>query len=364
MSVLVQVTAIRGEPPHGRASVHLRQDDWEQESRTSRRWQWQHTFEALRLEAGARLTISLHSDGQQLAKRKIGLRKLCGHAEWPSDSQSDLEKTIQLGDAAVTCRFQITWPPDLAALSSAEKQRWAKGADKALSASADLDAGLDAAARKLAALGCHEVFWQDLQSLIGWDIVLICDDSGSMSTRTENGTRWQELKRSVELLVNLCCALDSDGIDVLFLNRRGKHNVTSMAQVADLFKAEPSGSTPLAKALSEALGRKTEKPMLVILATDGVPDSMERFVAALEARPDDVYVSLLACSDNDDEVGYLNALDDRLPRLDVLDDYHSERREVQRVQGNVDYTLGDHCARMLLGAVFDKYDKLDEVRFA
>ncbi len=47
--------------------------------------------------------------------------------------------------------------------------------------------------------------------------------------------------------------------------------------------------------------------------------------------------------------------------MDVLDDFTSELKEVQRRHGNanVPYTLGDHVARYMLGSVFDAYDKLD-----
>ncbi len=59
--------------------------------------------------------------------------------------------------------------------------------------------------------------------------------------------------------------------------------------------------------------------------------------------------------------GYLNKLDAEIKNLDVLDDFSSELKEVQRRHGNanVPYTLGDHVARYMLGSVFDAYDKLD-----
>lgn len=70
-------------------------------------------------------------------------------------------------------------------------------------------------------------------------------------------------------------------------------------------------------------------------------------------------MSILACSDNDNEVGYLNKLDQDIKNLDVLDDFTSENKEVQRRHGGTaPYTLGDHVARYMLGPVFPAYDKV------
>lgn len=71
--------------------------------------------------------------------------------------------------------------------------------------------------------------------------------------------------------------------------------------MADLFEATPSGSTPLGAVCFEAFARLTpERDLLVLVATDGVPDSLPEFRNVLLKRSKDrIFVSILACSDND-----------------------------------------------------------------
>ncbi len=120
--------------------------------------------------------------------------------------------------------------------------------------------------------------------------------------------------------------------------------------------------TPLGEACQKAFSLLGTKPLLVLVATDGVPNSLELFTQALKTRnADRIFVSILACSDVDSEIGYLNQLDKTVKHLDVLDDYKSEKKEVSRRNpafGEM-YTLGDHVARYFLGSVFVKYDQLD-----
>lgn len=75
-----------------------------------------------------------------------------------------------------------------------------------------------------------DYFALKLRQLEGFEIVLICDDSGSMSTPVRPGmsdkatpeairaaafqpasTRWQELKQSVGIIVDLAAVMDKDG---------------------------------------------------------------------------------------------------------------------------------------------------------
>lgn len=80
-----------------------------------------------------------------------------------------------------------------------------------------------------------------------------------------------------------------------------------------------------------------------------------------ERNADQIYVGVLKCSDNDNETGYLDQMDRQLRNFDVIDDFESERREVQQKQGpNFNYTPGDQVARFLLGPIFPRYDNMDE----
>ena len=214
----------------------------------------------------------------------------------------------------------------------------------------------------------------DLMTLGQFDIVLVLDDSGSMSTATENGTRWSELKGMATPIVELGSLLDSDGIDVIFLNRGTRRNVRSINDIQDLLVNPPQYRTPLSNKVREAMSLAKGKPQLILIMTDGEPytvddqrdpnfDSVHVFrrVLEVERNSDLAYVSILKCSNNDDDTGYLDVMDKQLRNLDVIDDYVSERNEVLRKQGpNFQYTPGDNIARFLLGSIFPRYDNMDE----
>ena len=67
---------------------------------------------------------------------------------------------------------------------------------------------------------------QDLVVLEDYEIVLILDDSRSMrlssvptGDRRSATSRWDELRESASLLIELACCFDTSGVDVFFLNR-------------------------------------------------------------------------------------------------------------------------------------------------
>ncbi len=63
-------------------------------------------------------------------------------------------------------------------------------------------------------------------------------------------------------------------------------------------------------------------------------------------------MTFLACTDNLQDVAYLSNWDKSLPNVDVLDDYHSERAQIQRVHGpTFPFSFGDYIAKAILGAV-------------
>lgn len=334
MYVLVKLKLLQsGLPPGTFFTVNL--DGWCQSAMLNT-----DSLEALRMDERSKIKFELSNIFGKTGKRTFTLAKLI-----KNQTEDHFQREIKFRVGIVLFQVDLSWSPE----------------DRA--AFFQTFEAADPAYDDLRELGCHDVFLQDLQQLRGFDIVMICDDSGSMKQRTENGTRWSELKDSVEALVKLCVKLDPDGIDIEFLNRKGRSNVKDAKSVKKLFKDGPSGSTRLAEAFARAVARKSQRPMLIIIATDGEPDSMSSFVAQLRRRPEDVYVSFLACTDSEKEVAYLDRLDNELPRVDVLDDYFSEREQVRLVHPQADYTLGDHCARMLLGPVFEKYDNLDLVSF-
>ena len=228
-------------------------------------------------------------------------------------------------------------------------------------------AGLDAdnfRMQKLQALAAQYEIRADwvakLRQLESFDIAVLCDDSGSMSTACAGGgapanpyapipTRWDELRNTVSMVVQLASALGPRGVDVHFLNRPPLLGVTDAAQLAPAFAFPPRGFTPLARAFQGVLAARraagAERNLLLLIATDGQPTDdggsvrIPEFLRVLAAKERNVFVQIMACTDDDEAIEWMNQADDQIPRVDVCDDFHSERREVLRAQG-----AGFHCA--------------------
>jgi len=196
-------------------------------------------------------------------------------------------------------------------------------------------------------------FISRLRALEGFTIVMICDDSGSMNTPVAaapgaspfatRSTRWTELCETVGVVCELATALTDRGVDVHFLNRPPMAGVSQAQQLQVAFAHQPpQGFTPLTPALRHVLEANREalreRKLLVIIATDGQPtDSngnvdIASFLNLLRGKPANCFVQIMACTDDEESVAYLNEADRDIERLDVTDDFRSERKEVQRAQ--------------------------------
>ena len=238
---------------------------------------------------------------------------------------------------------------------------------------------------------------EDLGGLIRFEISIVIDDSGSMTLNNGSGmSRWDELKSVIKIIINLAGCLDADGIDIYFLNREIdpdlllEHQRNALAGILDkfgnlnkrvvpkvrtyediewAFQQKPRGYTPLEETIAPLLVMGG-KPGLILVPTDGMPTDRQgnvlraEFEKSLKNR--DVSkscIGILACSNREEDIGYLNGMDKRVKFLDVIDDYASERVDVLKKQkSGFRYSLGDHVARLLLGPTNDKYDKQDEKR--
>merc|ERR1712224_734765 len=90
-----------------------------------------------------------------------------------------------------------------------------------------------------------------------FEMVVIADDSGSMTLPApppecrklgvSTPSRWDELKHTVSLMVDLGCCFDKSGIDVHFLNRGSIKGVAGSAdpRFVQAFRNNPNGRTPL-----------------------------------------------------------------------------------------------------------------------
>jgi len=218
-----------------------------------------------------------------------------------------------------------------------------------------------------------------LRQLEGFAIVMICDDSGSMATPVSEGgdpyakrrSRWDELCSTASIVCELGTALTERGVDVHFLNRPPLLNVTSASQMNAAFSfAPPAGFTPLTRALQHVLSSYREalreRKLLIVIATDGQPTDdagrtdIPSFLNTLRSTPATCFVQIMACTDDEESVAYLNEADRDIPRLDVMDDYRSERDEVRKNYGpKYAFSFGDYVVKALLGPVDPTFDRID-----
>ncbi|CAF0829068.1 unnamed protein product [Rotaria sordida] len=223
-----------------------------------------------------------------------------------------------------------------------------------------------------------------LRALEGYEIVFIVDDSGSMNTPLgditgpydRNPTRWDELRQTVSIVADIASVFDPDGIDIFFLNREPMRHVKSSEELVHIFAVQPEGPTPILRVLRHILQEKQleiqERKLLILIATDGVPTnengqqdtkSLEHALRHERNPINRIPVTIIACTDDNECIGYLNNWDKKIPNLDVADDYKSERQEIQKVQGkNFPFSFGDYVVKVLMGAVDDWFDTLDERR--
>jgi hypothetical protein len=213
---------------------------------------------------------------------------------------------------------------------------------------------------------------KDLLVLQNYDIVVIADDSGSMKRRTDLGTRWSELKDTLGLLIEIAVCFDADGIDVYFLNRDDIKGVRSARdpRLESAFARGPSGRTPLAETINRMLREQSfTKPLLILVATDGLPDGslwdsgVRRVEKEIRNSINDprkrVHYQMLPCSDKDEDIAWMNDLDEKFKEVDTTDDYETEKAEVLRVGLARKFDRSDWIMKALLGPVSKKYDAWD-----
>ena len=75
-----------------------------------------------------------------------------------------------------------------------------------------------------------------------------------------------------------------------------------------------------------------------------------------------VHVSFIMCTDEDNIVeAYDKYFDKGIINVDIVDDYKSESRQIQKVQGKkFRFTHGDYIVKLMLGSIDPNIDKLDE----
>lgn len=152
-------------------------------------------------------------------------------------------------------------------------------------------------------------------------------------------------------------------------------NIRNVQEFLTLFRQyQPKGYTPLSRALDQVLRDNlnlvnNERKLLIIIVTDGEPtddrgnSDISGFKKCLESRKpaDRIFTSIIACTDQDDSMDYLNRMDRTLKNLDVLDDYRNEKKEISKKRGpSYPFSYGDYVVKALIGSVDKSLDQMDE----
>jgi len=233
------------------------------------------------------------------------------------------------------------------------------------------DAADDRLQRLRQACVAHEIradFAAKLRQLEGYDIVFLVDDSGSMSSRTTGtATRWSEVQQFANCVVEIATCLDPDGIvpDDSWI-ARGLRTWNRYRRLKVHLSPRPMAGL-LSAAVRSILHDKAES-----IAKENAPRNCNRWAAVwrrcdVSKHPDAKATKCIRdpspASEDEKAVGYLNEFDKNIPRVDVCDDFVSERREVLAARGpSYPFSFGDYVVKVLLGSIDSFFDQLDEKR--
>lgn len=210
-------------------------------------------------------------------------------------------------------------------------------------------------------------------------VVLLCDDSSSMSSKLpEEGTdpfaptlstRWLQLKRLAAGIIDLVTVVKHEGIDLYFLNRSPYLNVESITGLQSVFSSPPKGETPLIAALHRIVEDNTHitGKLLIVVITDGAPTdgSRQELFNALTyiTGSGNIHVSFAECTNQVEEMEYLDQWDGCIKNFDNTDDYREELQRVRNAQGaQFKFTFTDYIVKILLATFNRWYFSLDQSR--
>jgi len=257
-------------------------------------------------------------------------------------------------------------------------------------------------------IAMNPIYMEKLLQLKNFDIVVICDDSGSMSYPSDyqpipglEQSRFDELENTIKKIAMIGNVIDNNGIDLIFLNNGIHKNVRDDASVSRIFNQVRFGGTPLCTAyrkfikmyypntydkarnqgiipttnITKSLGLRKQtvhagvdstKPILLIIATDGEPsDGSPAYLRKLmeDLNPPTLYRSILACTGDESVLSFLKSMD-TLDRTDVTDDFNSEKTTIDIIQkhynSSYDFSYDDYIAKILLGPIDPEMDQLND----
>lgn len=166
------------------------------------------------------------------------------------------------------------------------------------------------------------------------DFVLVVDASGSMSEKDmpDGKSRWVSVQETVVAIANEIEEIDEDGLGIVIFggdNITAKDGVTAK-NVKEIFaERRPSGTTPLAEALTEAikLAGKSDKKDMIIVFTDGAPNDKEKAAKVIIdaangiEKDEDLTILFIQVGYDAEATAYLTKLDDSLTgaKFDIVD---------------------------------------------
>lgn len=222
----------------------------------------------------------------------------------------------------------------------------------------------------------------DLASLALYDIIIFLDDSSSMLV-DENWNPSTEKIEDVNLIFNrivdVCSKFDDDGIEFRTFNSSKEfqpfHNENDVNSILKNIKY--SGGTPLGKMLYTKIlepflykkfqNNSFNKPLLVFIITDGVPDNKQEVTNTIFQCKDWLKknsISTNSCSFMFAQVGkdqgasqYLKELDNDKyigEDIDTIGNYEFE--SIKYLSKCIDLTPDLYLLQLMLGAVDPNYD--------
>ena len=221
------------------------------------------------------------------------------------------------------------------------------------------------------------------------NIHIVVDDSGSMKSfvNIPNGRggyiytqRYLECKDSILIVYKLFQILGCEkDITIRFLNRgiiiftpeEQKNKPLAYTRLEHELSKCPEGFTPLVKNLTDIYNEIPENPTkktVVLAFLDGEESDggfnrgyTKDICRKLEQR--NAYITIVLCTDEDDIVELWNKIDALFDFLDVVDDYHSEVKEIMKAQGqSFRFSFGDYIVKILVGCLNKSLDSIDEVK--
>lgn len=204
---------------------------------------------------------------------------------------------------------------------------------------------------------------------------------GSYHDKHARMTRWQEAENRLHILIDILSFIPVPSLEIHFLNASNVISLPRIGKDPALFQREAHDAirrtfssidvkykTPTHRVLSNALRQAAShrEPTLIYLFTDGLPsDATTEAVSQLiitRQNPQHCPITLISCSDNDEEVDWMKEVEEIASYCSEIDDYKAEKDEVIYDQGSgFPYTRGFWLISQLVAAINpDDLDAMDE----